>query len=199
MITNTHLEKFHGISPHQYLEEYPEAKLYDDEMHQKIIKSRYSVERPVCKREGCSEIVTQSWNKYCSYSCSNKERMSRVYQSGPDNPSWTDGWYSIGKRNKRKARERDKYMCRKCQKIVKGKAAHVHHMIPERCFDDPNEAHDLNNLVTLCDSCHLKIEWEVIRELHHRAYALDEMLKEDSNHISFDNFKENLLKSGIDE
>lgn len=153
-----------------------------------------------CFKPDCDNSVTNSWNKYCSYTCSMSHRMSkdgRNEQAGQDNPLYTDGWYSIGKYQKRLTRERDRYQCRWCNKEVKGKQAHVHHVIPERLFDDPIKAHNLTNLVTLCDSCHLKFEWTTIHEMYIRALKLDELFKDDLNHISFESFKQDMLKSRV--
>lgn len=192
MITNTHLKKAHGIDTFEYKNKFGQDSLNDDTMRAKITASRYHVDRPECYRVGCSESVTNTWNKYCSYFCAAKER-DYSFQTGEKNHQWNGGWFSLGKRNKSLARERDQFKCRKCTKKVSGKAAHVHHMIPERCFDDPKKAHALPNLVTLCSNCHLVLEWEVIKELHDRALKLDELLKDDPNHVSFEEYKNNLL------
>lgn len=49
----------------------------------------------------------------------------------------------------------DKQRCVKC-----GDTNHleVHHFIPKRLFDTPDEAHYLNNLITLCKTCHKVVE-----------------------------------------
>jgi 5-methylcytosine-specific restriction endonuclease McrA len=38
---------------------------------------------------------------------------------------------------------------------------HVHHIIPLREFDEPEEANTLSNLVTVCTSCHGEVEGDV--------------------------------------
>jgi len=58
---------------------------------------------------------------------------------------------------------------RVCQDCGTGDNLHVHHIRPVRTFDDYGEAHDLNNLVVLCQHCHP--EWEGRRD---RPNALDD-------------------------
>ena len=52
------------------------------------------------------------------------------------------------------ARKRDQYRCQYCGVPETGKAHHVHHKIPFRNFPSYEEANQLNNLVTLCPTCH---------------------------------------------
>jgi len=45
-----------------------------------------------------------------------------------------------------------------CQDCGTGDDLHVHHIQPVKTFADPKDAHDLSNLVVLCETCHPK--WE---------------------------------------
>jgi DEAD/DEAH box helicase domain-containing protein len=56
------------------------------------------------------------------------------------------------------ARARDHYRCQLCGAPEIERAHHVHHKIPFRLFTNAQEANDLANLVTLCPSCHHKVE-----------------------------------------
>lgn len=38
----------------------------------------------------------------------------------------------------------------------------VHHIKPVRDFDEPQEAHEMTNLITLCKRCHTSAEWGTI-------------------------------------
>lgn len=58
---------------------------------------------------------------------------------------------------------------RVCQDCGTDENLHVHHIRPVRTFDDYEKAHDLSNLVALCQSCHP--DWEGRRD---RPNALDE-------------------------
>lgn len=57
-----------------------------------------------------------------------------------------------------KIRQRENYRCRNCG--VTGDLE-VHHIIPFRRFDDPDEANDPDNLVALCPRCHKLAETRV--------------------------------------
>lgn len=63
----------------------------------------------------------------------------------------------------RAARARDK-VCQRCGKTPKeaGKALDVHHLVPFRQFGLARhaEANRIENLIALCNPCHLLTEWE---------------------------------------
>lgn len=55
-------------------------------------------------------------------------------------------------------RVRDAFRCQGCGKLEAGQEFHVHHRVPFRQFLNPVEANRLENLVTLCPTCHMKAE-----------------------------------------
>lgn len=59
------------------------------------------------------------------------------------------------------ARARDGFRCQVCGQPEGDKAHHVHHKIPFRMFDSAKQANQLANLITVCNSCHRKIETAV--------------------------------------
>ena len=61
-----------------------------------------------------------------------------------------------------KARARDKYVCQMCYVTEEhlGKQLDVHHVIPYRLFKSSLEANRLDNLISLCHACHMKVEAE---------------------------------------
>ncbi|MCF6205363.1 MAG: HNH endonuclease [Sulfurovum sp.] len=198
MITNSHLKRAHGITTEEYREKFGADSFIDEDMRHTLTVTRYSVVRPECHKPGCEETVSQSWNKYCSYNCSMSHRMAtggRNEQAGSKGSNWQGGWFSVGKRNKRLAKERDKWTCRNCQTPVAGKGAHAHHIVPHRCFskDEPEIAHALSNLVTLCDACHVTVEWDTFNELYDRALQLDKLLEDNPDHIPFSEYKDSLF------
>lgn len=67
----------------------------------------------------------------------------------------------------RVARERDGFACQICSISEEdlGRQLDVHHKIPYRSFASNVEANRLENLISLCPSCHIKQETELRREL----------------------------------
>ncbi len=60
-----------------------------------------------------------------------------------------------------RARARDSYQCQVCGVFESGKAHHVHHKTPFRMFSSFLEANQLENLITLCPTCHQRVELAV--------------------------------------
>jgi DEAD/DEAH box helicase domain-containing protein len=67
------------------------------------------------------------------------------------------GWSKIRER----VRARDGYKCQVCGTPESGRQHDVHHKIPFRAFASREEANRLENLITLCPSCHKKAEENV--------------------------------------
>lgn len=81
---------------------------------------------------------------------------------GGGNEAYGQGWNEV----RRRALERDDYACVKCGTDADdlGRNPDVHHLVPVRAFvESPvmleREAHTLDNVVTLCPSCHRKAEF----------------------------------------
>lgn len=62
---------------------------------------------------------------------------------------------------KQKARERDNFTCQVCGAKETHQPHHVHHKVPFRSFPDFLAANRLDNLLTLCPACHLRVEQSV--------------------------------------
>jgi len=68
------------------------------------------------------------------------------------------------KRMRAKAVERDRYRCQSCGDSINElrseemSGLHVHHIVPIRQFEEPEDANFLENLITLCPSCHSDVE-----------------------------------------
>lgn len=62
---------------------------------------------------------------------------------------WTDKNWS------RYIKERDHYTCKVCGRLLYGKEAQAHHLIP--WWMDEKFRYDKNNGVCLCDTCHKRI------------------------------------------
>lgn len=90
--------------------------------------------------------------KFCSLPCCNN------YRKGPNNPRWVGGrvpyygpdWNGVRYR----CRVRDGHQCVRCKK-PKGEREHdVHHLKPVNIFENANDANTMDNVVTLCSTCH---------------------------------------------
>lgn len=106
--------------------------------------------------------IKEKENYFCSDSCY-REWQSDNYQGegnpnwkGGYNPNYSDGWWSA----RREALQRDNKECQLCssKESFDGRNCDVHHKKPVREFDNPSEAHFLDNLITLCRSCHIDVE-----------------------------------------
>jgi DEAD/DEAH box helicase domain-containing protein len=67
------------------------------------------------------------------------------------------GWASL----RAQVRARDGYRCQVCGIAEMGREHDVHHKSPFRSFHNPELANQLSNLITLCPSCHRKVETAV--------------------------------------
>jgi len=121
--------------------------------------------RPTIQCEYCGEKFSVPPSRKSAKFCS-KECMNKCY-SGKGSPSWRGGGDSYYGKNwqrvRRIVRNRDCFRCRKCGKHEDeyDNELDVHHIVPFREFDEPEEANTPNNLVTVCRSCHGKIEGDV--------------------------------------
>lgn len=94
---------------------------------------------------------------FCTLACCNS------FRKGKHNPAWRGGhpkYYGPDwSRVRREARERDNHTCRRCGRNPKPRRPDVHHIRPVGSFADPNEAHFLANVISLCHPCHMFVEW----------------------------------------
>ncbi len=98
---------------------------------------------------------------FCTLECYGEWLSENVV--GPDHHQWEGGaidygqeWWQI----RRQALERDGYECQHCSADADdlGRNPDVHHLEPVRSFDQPADAHTMNNVVTLCRSCHRRAD-----------------------------------------
>lgn len=120
-----------------------------------------------CERCGTSYSVPKYFSeerhsRFCSKRCL-YDTMSDDMR-GDGNPNWKGGhvditdygphWNKIARR----IRKRDHHTCQICDKQQR-KGLHVHPIRPVRLFNgDLERAHDPLNLITLCQTCHNKVE-----------------------------------------
>jgi len=130
-------------------------------------------DHPLAKREtreceNCGTEITRCEahfyeRAFCDYDCQG-EWLSEN-NVGENHPNWKGGVsqivYGSGwKKAREKALERDGHACVICgvTKEEKPNRIDVHHIRPVESFDNNADAHELDNLVTLCRSHHRK--WE---------------------------------------
>ena len=103
---------------------------------------------------------TDRKNVYCSVKC----RARGATPKGKDSYNWKGGVTpAINKRCnsawwielRKKVYKRDNYTCKTCDKT--NCKVECHHIIPERL----GGTHRMDNLVTLCVSCHKYAEWKI--------------------------------------
>jgi HNH endonuclease/helix-turn-helix protein len=123
-----------------------------------LIRPRRPFDCPGCGR---TVLVLSRWwsrRKFCSRSCA-RATYNRHHLTGSRNGRWRGGRVlSYGpdwKKIKARVRERDG-VCRCCGKTPgeNGRALDVHHLDPYRFSGD----NDLENLLALCRSCHMRAD-----------------------------------------
>lgn len=95
----------------------------------------------------------QGHGRFCSNECRNSWMSD---QWGDGEAVYNGCWREV----RREVLDRDDYRCQKCgvTSIELGQNPDVHHIKPVRTFDNPQEAHSVNNLISLCKSCHMQVE-----------------------------------------
>ncbi|HLO30179.1 MAG TPA: DEAD/DEAH box helicase [Anaerolineales bacterium] len=89
-----------------------------------------------------------------------EETVTRLREAGV----WTNDPNDYGpewSRIRDRVRARDKYTCQVCGAVETNRQHDVHHKTPFRAFSSWAEANRLENLTTLCPSCHHKVEQNV--------------------------------------
>lgn len=116
-----------------------------------------------------NSLVCNGEGIFCSMKCHGK--WDSEHRVGENHPGWKGGFDSYYGTNwnsqRRKALERDGYQCQVCGKTGEElpREPDVHHIIPLREFDTPEEANTLDNLITLCQECHGKGEGRPRKQL----------------------------------
>lgn len=108
-----------------------------------------------------SRVESGSYGEFCDLDCYGQWLSENVV--GESHHQWQGGtfpygssWWSV----RRAALERDDHECQRCGAgtVELGRKPDVHHVVPVRSFDDPADAHRLDNVVCLCRSCHRLVE-----------------------------------------
>lgn len=159
----------HNISLEEYKRRYPNHPTKSAQMDKILKETRYRAELKKCDHPECDNEIPLN-RKYCSNSCRSKityKHSLGEYATSEGNPNYTDGKHSYGKKQKLLAFDRDKGVCQRCNKKLTNVTDKygVHHLIPRRNFTDYKDADTLENLVTLCNKCHMNVEAELVGHL----------------------------------
>jgi DEAD/DEAH box helicase domain-containing protein len=102
-----------------------------------------------------SELLTTGYWLALSDGTVDKLREERLWSNASNDygPNWP--------MQRDLTRARDGFRCQICGEPEGDKAHHVHHKIPFRMFESIEQANQLANLITLCNSCHRKVETAV--------------------------------------
>jgi 5-methylcytosine-specific restriction endonuclease McrA len=119
---------------------------------------------PVCQEAFQVKASHAKRRRFCSKACMGAWQAANI--RGEANFHWKGGYEPYygpnWRKQRRAARERDKYTCQRCgkQESECGKELDVHHVVPFRVFGFRRyaEANKLTNLVSLCAACHLAVE-----------------------------------------
>jgi len=144
---------------------------------------RWNGGKRICRCEVCGERVERYPSQIgetvlCSKAC-HSTWLSDEF-SGEGHPNWDGGGnedYGKGWRAVRQqALERDGYRCRVCERTHEemGRNPDVHHITPVKSFiksDDHTreDAHYIENVISLCISCHRKAEFGKIESEYLRS------------------------------
>lgn len=124
--------------------------------------------------------------RYCSKNCQVKDMANYVLSKRTYDDDWKNkigefhkgsksNWWKGGITEARRMRlstqewkavrkqvyARDKYMCQRCKKHCANKEIQAHHIIPWRISKDDS----IDNLITLCQACHMSIEHKKLKGL----------------------------------
>lgn len=108
-------------------------------------------------------MLERSSEHFCSRECQSKWQSESGINTGKNSPLWKGGGRYYGPnwpQVRKEIRERDNQTCQNCgiefDEYESGPA--VHHIKKLRDFDTYKEANKRENLVSLCQSCHMELE-----------------------------------------
>jgi DEAD/DEAH box helicase domain-containing protein len=102
-----------------------------------------------------SQLQTTGYWLTLSEEVVNHLRESGAWTNAPND--YGPNWQKI----RETVRKRDQFTCQVCGAKEMNRQHDVHHKIPFRAFASTDEANRLENLTTLCHSCHHKVEQNV--------------------------------------
>ena len=102
-----------------------------------------------------TELITTGYWLTLDTETTNLLRENKMWRNDPID-------YSLNWKEQRKAvLNRDLYACQVCGAPEKDRSHEVHHIIPFRTFSSFEQANHPENLITLCTTCHQRVEMSV--------------------------------------
>jgi len=94
--------------------------------------------------------------RFCSQECLYNWMSDDLFQGHRQPNAYNGDWRSV----RAAALERDNHSCQSCGTTAAelGQNPDVHHIVPIRTFDNPDDAHELDNVISLCKTCHMMVE-----------------------------------------
>ena len=104
--------------------------------------------------------IDRGRGRFCSEECRNLWLRNEI--DNPHSAPYHGIWHTVRKA----AYKRDEHQCQWCgtSKDEIGREPDAHHIKPIREFEDPEEAHRLDNIICLCKVCHRRAEIGLITE-----------------------------------
>jgi 5-methylcytosine-specific restriction endonuclease McrA len=110
---------------------------------------------PKCVSDGVGWVSNKSFGK----DNPNWNNKYETFKAGSENCNWKGGvetdYGSTWPKWRRTIRDRDSGECQSCGAESN---IQIHHIVPRRSFDDVDDAHYNDNLVSLCRTCHKLVE-----------------------------------------
>lgn len=105
---------------------------------------------------------------FCSKECEQEWKSEHLFGAGEDAPNWRGGhekhYGETWEEQREKAIKRAGGSCESCgtDEGELRRSPDVHHIKPLRLFDNPDDAHSLDNLIALCPRCHNRFDSRVV-------------------------------------
>lgn len=130
---------------------------------------------PIKLNASTGKYISSSNGKVCSREChlawirNNPVRKAKISAAftGEKHPNWQGGKLFLNHRSTwdrlaDSIRDRDGHRCRSCGKSETDnrRRLDVHHIVPRRECLSAEIADHPENLISLCDECHMRVEWE---------------------------------------
>lgn len=205
-----HIKTKHNISCKEYKEMFLGEKVHPGltKRHRKIISKRQfgsGNSMYNSKRFGKLNPMYGKKQSQKSIEQGRKKIIELGLLKGENNPRWKGGiclekYPRYWKYIRELILMRDHYTCTLCGNTHKETKFHVHHIIPINEFSKNEKAHNFLNLVTLCKSCHHRIEviFDNIKKknLHHYLMNYNFIFNKDREFLQLENYEyRTLLKA----